>query len=79
MCGVQSLASDFHCAAGRAASLLGEHMQHEWAATLDGGIDGASDAVAALHPHLPELALQWADVRQANALRTKVLQHFSDV
>jgi hypothetical protein len=53
-------------------------MQHQQAAALDGGIHGAGDAVAALHPHLPQLALKRSDVGQPDALRPKVLQQFGD-
>jgi hypothetical protein len=53
-------------------------MQHQQAAALDGGIHGAGDAVAALHSHLPQLALKRSDMGQSNALRSKVLQQFGD-
>jgi hypothetical protein len=54
-------------------------MQHQEAATLNGGIHGAGYPVTALHPHFPQLAFQWADMGQSYTLRSEALQHLSNV
>jgi hypothetical protein len=53
-------------------------MQHLQAAALNSGIHGAGNAIAALHPHFPQLALKRADVGQPHALRSKVLQQLGN-
>jgi hypothetical protein len=75
----QSVKGGCDCTAGRGFGFLDEHMQHQQAAVLNGGVHGAGYTVAVMQAHFPQLAFYRADIRQAHALRPEGFQQVGNV